>query len=76
MGMAWCKVSSLTAAVSRTLKYADFPISRSRLLTVTSGRTVEGWEVNYFLEKALRRRRYSDLRSVMADLESWLESQG
>ncbi len=76
MGMAWCKVSSLTAAVSRTLKDADYPASRSRILAIASGKTVEGWEVNYFLDKALRRRKYANLRSVMADLEDWLESQG
>ncbi|MDA4125155.1 MAG: hypothetical protein OK438_06905 [Thaumarchaeota archaeon] len=74
--MAWCKVSSLTAAVSRTLRHARFPISRSDLLTVTSGKTVEGWEVSYFLGQALHKGRYPDLRSVMADLESWVESQG
>ncbi len=74
--MAWCKVSSLTAAVSRTLKGAGFPMTRARILVATSGRTVEGWDINYFLGKALRRRAYADLRAVMTDLEEWLESQG
>ncbi len=76
MGMAWCKVSSLTAAVSRTLKDADYPTSRARLLQLTSGKTVEGWDVNYFLGQALQRNRYESLRGVMADLEDWLDSQG
>jgi len=74
--MAWCKVSSLTAATARTLKGAGFPLTRSRILALTSGRTVEGWDVNYFLDMALKRGRYTDLRSVMADLEAWLEAQG
>ncbi|MBI3840405.1 MAG: hypothetical protein HY297_00365 [Thaumarchaeota archaeon] len=74
--MAWCKVSSLTAAVAKTLKEGTFPMSRARVLETTSGRVVEGWEINYFLEKSLRRRRYDGLRSVMADLEDWLEKQG
>jgi len=76
MGMAWCKVSSLTAAVSRSLKGARFPLTRARILAATSGKTLEGWDVNYFLEKALRRRKYPDLRAVMSDLEEWLEHQG
>ncbi len=75
MGMAWCKVSSLTAAVSRTLRDATYPASRADILEITSGKTVDGWEVNYFLGQALHRRRYQNLKAVMADLESWLESQ-
>ncbi len=74
--MAWCKVSSLTAAVSRTLKGARFPMSRSKVLSFVEGKTVEGWELNYFLSKALKKRRYGDLRAVMKDLEDWLEVQG
>ena len=74
--MAWCKVSSLTAAVSRTLREADFPASRAKLLHSTSGKTVEGWEINYFLRKALVRKDYQNLRAVVSDLDSWLESQG
>ena len=74
--MAWCKVSSLTAATSRTLTGARFPLSRAKVLSLVSGRVVEGWEIGYFLEQALRRRSYPDLRAVMADLESWLEAQG
>ena len=74
--MAWCKVSSLTAAVVRSLKDARFPLARSRILTLTEGKNVEGWELNYFLSKALRKRKYDDLRKVMVDLEIWLEVQG
>ena len=40
------------------------------------GKTVEGWELAYFLEKALVRKRYLDLRTVIEDLEEWLEAQG
>ncbi len=76
MGMAWCKVSSLTAAVSRTMKDAAYPISRKQLLAATSGKTVEGWEVNYFLGQALHRKQYGDFRTIMADLEDWLDLQG
>lgn len=74
--MAWCKVSSLTAAVVRSLKDARFPLTRSRILTLTYGKNVEGWELNYFLSKALKKRKYDDLRKVMIDLENWLEVQG
>ena len=74
--MAWCKVSGLTAAVSRTLRDARFPMTRARILEATAGKNVDGWEVNYFLTRALGRRRYSDLRSVMSDLEEWLDGQG
>ena len=74
--MAWCKVSSLTAATSRSLTGARFPLSRAKVLSLVSGRVVEGWEISYFLEQSLRRRSYPDLRAVMADLESWLEAQG
>jgi hypothetical protein len=74
--MAWCKVSSLTAATSRTFKGARFPMTRSRILELASGKVVEGWELSYFLGKALKRKMYPDLGAVMVDLESWLESQG
>jgi hypothetical protein len=74
--LAWCKVSSLTAAVSRVLKPGKYPMTRSQILSSTSGKVVEGWEINYFLGKALRRRSYPNLRTVMSDLEAWLESQG
>ena len=74
--MAWCKVSSLTAAVSRTLGTAKYPMTRAQVLAATSGKVVEGWEINYFLNQALRKRRYLDLRGVMTDLEEWLEVQG
>jgi len=75
MGMAWCRVSSLTAAVTRTLKEARFPMTRGQVLALVKGKVVEGWEVDYFLSKALKRRRYRDLRGVMADLEEWLNAQ-
>jgi hypothetical protein len=74
--MAWCKVSSLTAATSRILKGAEFPLSRTKILALSTGRVVEGWDVGYFLGLSLKRKSYPDLRAVMADLESWLEAQG
>lgn len=76
MGMAWCKVSSLTAAVSRTLRAESFPMSRQRVLSLAAGKNVEGWDIDYFLEKALRKKTYADLRTVMRDLDDWLEAQG
>jgi hypothetical protein len=75
MGMAWCKVSSLTAAVARTLKPAKFPMTRAQVLALAAGKSVEGWEIVYFLRRALGRKSYNDVRSVMSDLESWLEAQ-
>jgi len=74
--MAWCKVSSLTAAVSRTFRGLDYPLTRAQILAASSGKTLEGWELNYFLGKALKRKRYPDLRTIMTDLEEWLEAQG
>jgi hypothetical protein len=74
--LAWCKASSLTAAVARSLKTVDFPASRSRILTQVEGASVEGWDVEFFLGEALKQRSYSELRDVMAELESWLEVQG
>jgi len=74
--MAWCKVSSLTAAVARTLKDISYPAKREEILAATSGRVVEGWELTYFLDRSLRRPSYQSLRAVMNDLESWLEIQG
>lgn len=76
MGMAWCKVSSLTAAVSRTLRAERFPLSKAKILEASAGKTVEGWELSFFLGKSLRRRSYPDLRAVMSDLETWLDAQG
>ena len=74
--MAWCKASSLTAAVAMSLHGLDYPASRSKVLAKVRGARVEGWEVDYFLGRALKRRSYSDLREVMAELEAWLEVQG
>ena len=74
--MAWCRVSSLTAAVARTLKEARFPMNRGQVLTLAKGKVVEGWEVDYFLSKALKKRHYRELRGVMGDLEGWLSAQG
>lgn len=74
--MAWCKVSSLTAAATRTLRIVRYPASRKSILEAADGKTVEGWELSYFLGRALTRTRYADLSSVVRDLESWLEKQG
>ena len=73
--MAWCKLSSLTAAVVRVLKGAPFPLTRSQILRLTAGKNVEGWELDYFLSQSLKKRKYADLRSVMTDLEDWLGAQ-
>jgi len=45
-------------------------------MTAAEGKVVEGWELSYFLGKALARRRYPDLKSVMLDLEDWIVAQG
>jgi hypothetical protein len=74
--LAWCKASSLTAAVARSLKGLDYPASRAVIMEATDGKVVEGWELSYFLDQALTRKRYSDLRSVMLALEDWLVKQG
>ena len=74
--MAWCKLSSLNAAVSRTLRGRNYPLSREAILEIAEGKTVEGWELDYFLSKALRREEYPDVRSVIADLGDWMDSQG
>jgi len=75
--MAWCKVSSLTAAVALSLKTFSYPARKSELVSFVEGKTVQGWEVHFFLEKSLKEgKRYGGLRDVMSDLESWLEVQG
>ncbi len=74
--MAWCKVSSLTSAVAVTLRGMKYPVEKSRIIACTDGKTVEGWELGFFLRQALVHRRYDRLRSVMTDLETWLEKQG
>ena len=74
--MAWCKVSSLTAAVVRSLKGMRYPATRREILDATRGKLVEGWEISHFLESSLKRQKYGSLKSVMSDLESWLEVQG
>ena len=76
MGLAWCRVSSLTAAVSKLLKGAEFPLTRSRILRMLEGMNLEGWDLDYFLVKALTKGSYHDLREVLSDLDAWLEAQG
>ena len=76
MGMAWCRVSSLTAAVSTSLKGARFPLSRLQILRMVEGKNLEGWDLDYFLEKALKKSRYRDIREVLSDLNDWLDAQG
>jgi hypothetical protein len=53
-----------------------YPATKTQLMTAVEGKTVEGWELSYFMGEALAGRRYRDLGSVMEDLESWLEKQG
>ncbi len=74
--MAWCRVSSLSAAVSRTLSEARFPLSRSKVLAGVEGKSLEGWDLDYFLSKALKKRRYASLKEVLSDLDDWLLAQG
>jgi len=74
--MAWCRVSSLTATVPRSLKGAKFPLSRWLILLMTEGKNLEGCDLDYFLEKALKRADYRDLREVLSDLDDWLDAQG
>ena len=40
-----------------------------------AGRTLEGWELDYFLAQALKKQNYGDLREVLSDLSDWLEAQ-
>lgn len=74
--MAWCKVSSLTSAVASSLRGTKYPAERLKIIASIDGKTVEGWELGFFLPKALVHRRYDDVRSVLADVEEWLEKQG
>jgi hypothetical protein len=74
--MAWCRVSSLIAAVSRSLKDEHFPLTRSRVLLAVTGKNLEGWELDFFLAKALKKQKYRDLREVLSDLSDWLDVQG
>jgi len=74
--LAWCKASSLTAAVARSLKGLGFPATKERIIEATGGQVVEGWDLAFFLDRSLERRSYHSLRSVMTDLEDWLERQG
>jgi len=51
-------------------------MSRNKILAATAGRNVEGWELNFFLSKALRKQKYENIRSVLTDLSGWLDVQG
>jgi len=74
--MSWCRVSSLNASVAKALKGFSYPATRRKVLSRTRGIVVEGWEVGYFLKRALMKERYLGLREIMADLEGWAEGQG
>lgn len=75
--MAWCKMSSLTAAVVASLEGFPYPARKHEIVSYVEGKTIQGWDVPFFLERSLKeRRRYRSLREVMSDLESWLEVQG
>jgi len=39
------------------------------------GKSLEGWDLDFFLAKALNRSAYHDLKEVLSDLNDWLESQ-
>jgi len=73
--MAWCRVSSLTEAVTRALEGSRFPMSRNGILP-TTGKNVEGCELDFFVSKALGKQKYETIRSVMIDFSGWLEAQG
>jgi ABC-type nitrate/sulfonate/bicarbonate transport system substrate-binding protein len=74
--LAWCKASSLTAAVARSLRELAYPASRRRVLAHVKGSAVDGWDVAFLLGEALKSRSYGDVREVMKELEAWLEVQG
>ena len=74
--VSWCKVSSLSSAVVRATKDVEFPASKVKLLRATEGKLLEGWEVDYFLSRALQKSRYRSMREVMIDVEGWAERQG
>jgi hypothetical protein len=74
--MAWCKASSLTATVALALKGSKYPISKESILKAVENVSAEGWDVSYIIGLALGHERYQSLRTVMSDLESWLEMQG
>ncbi len=74
--MSWCKLSSLTNAVVHATKGVGFPASRTQLIRVAQGKIIEGWEVDYFLLRALRKPRYRNMREVMMDVEDWAARQG
>jgi len=48
MGMAWCRVSSLTAAASRSLLGANLPLPRSRILLMVNGKKPGGMGPSQF----------------------------
>jgi hypothetical protein len=58
------------------MRSVPYPATKSVILAAADGKTVEGWELSFFLDRSLTHRRYEDLRSVMTDLEDWLEKQG
>jgi hypothetical protein len=74
--MSWCRVSSLTAAVVKSLKGASFPATKQEVLSAAGKDAVDGWDISYFLKISLSRARYDSVRSVISDLEGWLEVQG
>jgi hypothetical protein len=41
-----------------------------------TGKNLEGWELDFFLAKALKKQKYRDLREVLSDLSDWLDVQG
>jgi len=43
---------------------------------MVEGKNLEGWDLDYFLEKALKKSRYRDIREVLSDLNDWLDAQG
>jgi hypothetical protein len=43
---------------------------------MVEGKNLEGWDLEYFLAKALKRHSCHDLRKVLSHLNDWLEAQG
>jgi hypothetical protein len=74
--MSWCKISSLNASVAKALKGFSYPATRRKVLSRTKGIVVEGWDVEYFLKRALGKERYLGLGEILEDVEGWAEVQG
>jgi len=48
-------------------------MSRNGILP-TTGKNVEGCELDFFVSKALGKQKYETIRSAMTDFSGWLEA--